>query len=72
MKTLRFKTTVKCVGCLSKITPFLNQEGLIQRWKVDLIHPDKILEVVADERLTAERVISLVEYAGYRAEILGS
>ena len=31
MKTLRFKTTVKCNGCLNAVTPFLNQEGLIKK-----------------------------------------
>jgi len=72
MKTLRFKTTVKCHGCLNAVTPFLNQEGLIKSWKVDLIHPDKILEVVADEALPAQRIIELLEYAGYKAEMLGS
>jgi copper chaperone CopZ len=70
MKTLRFKTTVKCNGCLNAVTPFLNQEGLIKSWKVDLIHPDKILEITADDSLLPERVITLVEYAGYKAEIL--
>lgn len=70
MKTLRFKTTVKGNGCVNAVTPFLNQEGLIKSWKVDLIHPDKILEVVADDALSSERVIALIEYAGYTAEIL--
>ncbi len=68
MKTIRFKTTIKCNGCLAAVTPFLDQEGLIERWKVDLIHPDKILEIVADETLTPERVIALVSLAGYHAE----
>ena len=34
------------------------------------LHPDKFIEVVGEETLTAEMVISLVEYAGYKAEIM--
>ena len=70
MKTLRFKTNIKCNGCLAAVTPFLDQEGKIERWKVDLIHPNKILEVVVDETLPPERIIKLVSLAGYEAEQL--
>ncbi|HUX53440.1 MAG TPA: hypothetical protein VMV56_03425 [Williamwhitmania sp.] len=68
MKTIQFKTNIKCNGCLAAVTPFLDQEGQIKSWKVDLIHPDKILEVIADETLSPERVIALVSLGGYNAE----
>jgi len=68
MKTIRFKTTIKCNGCVAAVAPFLDQEGLIKSWKVDLIHPEKTLEVIADESLDPKRVKELVSLGGYHAE----
>jgi len=67
MADLKFKTNIKCNGCIAKVTPFLNGEKQIQEWKVDLEDPDRILSVKT-EGYSAEAVKELVNKAGYNAE----
>ena len=67
MNTLKFKTNINCGGCLSKVTPFLNEEKDIESWNVDLKNPDKILEVQVesgDEKV----VVNAVTNAGFEIE----
>ena len=46
-KKFRFKTTLKCSGCVSKVTPFLSSlRDVNADWSVDLQHPDKVLTVM--------------------------
>ncbi|MES2618752.1 MAG: heavy-metal-associated domain-containing protein [Bacteroidota bacterium] len=67
MKTLKFKTTIKCSGCINKVTPLLNNEPSIQKWDVDIYTPKKILTVeTADDN--SEKIIELVENAGFSIE----
>ena len=56
-KKFRFKTTLKCSGCVSKVTPFLNSLRDVTEWSVDLQHPDKVLTVK-----------KAFENAGYKVE----
>lgn len=64
METLRFKTSLKCGGCVSAITPGLESLKEIEKWSVDLINPDKVLEVEASEDIS-DKVIDSVKKAGY-------
>ena len=48
-KKFRFKTTLKCSGCVSKVTPFLNSLRDVTEWSVDLQHPDKVLTVMLND-----------------------
>ncbi len=66
MKTLKFKTNINCNSCVGAVTPFLNAVDDIDSWKVDIEHPDKILDVETD--LDAKKVIEVVNKAGYKAE----
>jgi copper chaperone len=66
MDTLKFKTNIKCGGCIATVTPFLNADEKIANWKVDLESADRILTVVTDE--SAVNVAALVKKAGYTAE----
>ncbi|MDX3916862.1 heavy-metal-associated domain-containing protein [Olivibacter sp. SDN3] len=68
MGTLTFKTNIKCSGCIETVTPFLNNLSEIEKWEVDTASPDKILTVQGDESLNDQKVISLLEQAGYKAE----
>lgn len=65
METIRFKTSLKCGGCINAITTGLNSIVSIQTWKVDLESPDKVLEVQATSDVT-ELVIESVKKAGYQ------
>lgn len=67
MKTLQFKTTIKCTGCLEKVTPFLNEKLTPQEWEVDIFNPSKILTVNSD-KMTAEEVEEKVKQAGFQIE----
>jgi len=64
METLRFKTSLKCGGCIKAITPGLESLNSIDKWSVDLESPDKVLEVQASEDIS-DQVIDSVKKAGY-------
>jgi copper chaperone len=67
MKTLQFKTTIKCAGCLEKVTPFLNEKLTPEEWEVDIFNPSKILTVNSD-KMTEEEVEEKVKQAGFQIE----
>ena len=66
MSTQRFKTNIKCGGCISAVTPILDKTPGIYKWEVDTNTADKVLTVEGDA--TSEAVILAVELAGYSAE----
>jgi copper chaperone len=67
METLKFKTNIKCSGCIATVTPFLNEIPEIAKWEVDTDNPEKILTVEGSDELDAETVVSKLEKAGYVA-----
>jgi copper chaperone len=67
MKTLTFKTNIKCSGCIARVTPTLNSTKGIDKWSVNILTPEKIL-TVETETLEAADVIKAVEKAGFTAE----
>ena len=66
METIKFKTTIKCSGCVAKVTPFLNEALGEDNWEVDFNNPSKILTVVGEKDET--KIIQAVEKAGCKAE----
>ena len=70
METMKFKTTIKCSGCIAKATPFLNEKIGKDNWEVDIENPDKVLTVKKDENITEGEVIKAVQEAGFRVEKL--
>jgi copper chaperone len=68
METSKFKTTIKCSGCVAKVTPFLNEAVGEENWEVDYNNPSKVLTVVGEN--DKEKVIKAVEKAGFKAEML--
>ncbi len=69
MNTCRFKTNVKCNGCIAAITPHLNRlKGLIS-WRVDLADPQRILTAEVSG-IAPDEIISALQKAGYLAELL--
>ena len=65
MKTIRFKTNLKCGGCIKAITPGLESLNIIDTWSVELENPDRVLEIKAPEDVS-EQVIESVKKAGYQ------
>ncbi len=66
MKTLKFKTNIKCPGCLSKVTPVLNDTDAISSWNVNILTPEKTL-TVETETLKASEIIELIKQMGFTA-----
>jgi copper chaperone len=67
METLKFKTNIKCTGCLSNVTPVLDQEKAIENWNVDLNSDERVLTVDAPS-LDEHDIVKIINSAGYRAE----
>lgn len=66
MESLKFKTNIKCSGCVATVTPFLNEEVGENKWSVDTNDPSKILTVTGEG--DKDKVIQAVQKAGYKAE----
>ena len=62
METLKFKTNIKCTGCVAKVTPFLNNEMEIKKWEVDILNPEKILTVKVNNN-DSKKIIEAIEKA---------
>lgn len=67
MKSLKFKTNVKCGACVAAITPEMEKLSA-ESWSVDLTHPDRILTVTGE--LDKSTIVSALEKSGYRGEII--
>ncbi len=68
METLKFKTNIKCGGCIASVTPHLNNLSGVDKWEVDTQNPDKVLTVQANSGLDSQKVIDTLKGAGYSAE----
>jgi copper chaperone CopZ len=73
MQTLRFKTDLKCAGCMYAIKPYMDALEGIESWEVDLDSKDKIVEVVT-KTATKDEIKKAIEdaisEAGYSAELV--
>lgn len=69
MKTLQFKTTIMCSGCLSAVTPHLNAAESISSWEVDTTKAEKILTVRGLDVQEFE-VVEQVLKAGFTATLI--
>ena len=68
-KVLKFKTNIKCVGCIGKVTPALDQTVGANNWEVDLASMEKAL-TVRTEDMDADSVVGVLQAAGFRAEAM--
>jgi copper chaperone len=66
MHTLKFKTNIKCGGCVATVTPVLNE--ISSHWSVDTENPEKILSIETDEPVNPKEVINVLDTAGFKAE----
>lgn len=66
METLRFKSNIKCEGCLAKVTPLLDEAVGAENWSVDLQSATKTLTVKGNA--TADKIVAAVQGAGFKAE----
>lgn len=68
METNKFKTNIKCSGCLATVTPFLNEAVGENNWEVDINDPSKVLSVKGEQ--DQSEIVKAVEKAGFKAEKL--
>lgn len=66
-QTYRFKTTLNCGGCVSKVKSELDQAAGIEEWEVNIDNPDKILTVKATN-IDPNEVVQIVKSKGFQAE----
>ena len=69
MNTLKFRTNVKCGGCIATVTPHLNKVKGIVSWNVDTTNPLRILTVETEE-VSAETIVLVMKNAGYQADLI--
>ncbi len=68
MKTLKFKTNIKCGGCIATVTPALTALKGVEKWDVDIINPDKVLTLQTNDDLLATQIIATLKQIGYNAQ----
>lgn len=66
METLKFNTTLKCSGCVTKVTSGLNKIVGEGNWEVDLQNTPKVLTVTA--AVSEKEIKSVLEENGFQAE----
>ncbi len=75
MNTLKFKTNLKCAGCMYAIKPYMDALEGVNSWDVDLDSPEKVVEVKTDSA-TPEEIKEAIEKAigeaGYTAELINN
>jgi len=68
MNTYKFKTNIKCSGCIATVKPYIENDENIREWTVDLDDPNKTLTVVTGDQVTPQMVKETISKAGYKAE----
>lgn len=67
IEAMKFKTNIKCSGCIAKVSPHLDQLVGTDNWKVDLESPEKVLTISSEE--VSENTLKVtVNKAGYELE----
>lgn len=69
MEALKFKTNIKCSGCIAQVSPALNDTVGTNNWSVDIANPDKIL-TVSSQIKNKDEIKRAVEKAGFKAEVI--
>ena len=64
MADFKFKTNIKCGGCIATVTPFLDKVSGIEKWEVDTTIPEKVLTVTCNLTDTTS-IENAVQEAGY-------
>lgn len=70
MTDFKFKTNIKCGGCITAVTPFLDKVIGIEKWEVDTANIDKVLTVTCD-LIDSSSIENAVKEAGYSIEKIG-
>lgn len=61
----KFKTNLRCEGCVSSIRPLFDAAPAIKSWRAEVESPEKVLTVEGDD-VTRSQVAELLGKAGYQ------
>jgi copper chaperone len=64
---MKFKTNIKCDGCIAAVTPVLDQAVGKGKWQVDLINPERVL-TVEQGAVSAHAIKTSLATVGFQAE----
>lgn len=67
MKELKFKTNIKCMGCVNTVKPHLEKVEGLAEWSVDLQSPDRIMTANVESADIEEAIKTALQEAGYNA-----
>lgn len=70
MKTVQFKTSLKCNNCVAKVKEQLDSASGIESWSVDLKSPERLMTVESSDDKVVERVKKILADAGFVAELI--
>jgi copper chaperone len=70
MKIVKFKTNIKCGGCIETVTPHLNALPEVDNWEVNTTTADKVLTVNGNTEDVAKQVVDALAKAGFKAEMI--
>ncbi|MBB5644522.1 heavy-metal-associated domain-containing protein [Pedobacter cryoconitis] len=70
METLKFKTNIKCGGCVATVTPHLNAMTGLEKWSVDTEVADKVLTVTGDAENLQQEIKETLKNAGFQGELI--
>ena len=67
MEKMQFKTTIKCMGCVAQVTPYLDEMVGKDNWNVDTVSPEKTLTISTPGQVTSTQIISKLQEVGFKA-----
>ena len=65
METMKFKTNMRCNGCLTKLGEVFKSDSRVHSWEVENDQWGKLN--ITSEDISEEEVIELIRKAGYSA-----
>lgn len=68
METIKFKTNIKCGGCIATVTPHLDGLAGLKKWAVDTMVADKVLTAEGDAASLSKQIVDVLAKAGFKAE----
>ena len=70
MQVLIFRTNIDSEGRLRHIRPLFVNHPKVSEWSVDMEDCDHVLRIVCSKTLNEGHIIYLVNFCGYRCELL--
>lgn len=65
METMKFKTNMRCSGCLDRVGEILKSDSRIHSWEVGKDQWEKLS--IVSENISESEIIGLIKKAGYSA-----